>query len=110
MSDVFDTQICRECGCTDSDCSDCVERTGAPCFWAEHNLCSACIKPAPIAWRRIRKGEVAQAGQIIRFTPHDVAHIVLSFEEHGLIKCARKDDPTHTLHIFSRQIWEVQDV
>lgn len=35
---------CRECGCTDFDCSQCVERTGSPCFWVEDNLCSACVE------------------------------------------------------------------
>lgn len=33
---------CRSCGCTDDDCSGCVERTGVPCFWVEPDLCSAC--------------------------------------------------------------------
>lgn len=33
---------CRGCGCDDLDCSDCIERTGAPCWWAEPGLCSAC--------------------------------------------------------------------
>lgn len=33
---------CRECGCTDLDCSEYVERTGEPCYWVEDDLCSAC--------------------------------------------------------------------
>lgn len=33
---------CRKCGCTDSDCSQCIERTGQPCYWLEEDLCSAC--------------------------------------------------------------------
>ena len=33
---------CRECGCTDDDCSRCVAKTGAPCWWVERDLCSAC--------------------------------------------------------------------
>ncbi|MFO0887566.1 MAG: hypothetical protein U0790_00305 [Isosphaeraceae bacterium] len=37
-----DVRRCRECGCTDDDCSDCIERTGEPCHWVEANLCSAC--------------------------------------------------------------------
>ena len=37
---------CRICGCTDLDCSGCLERTGQPCEWADesHTLCSACIE------------------------------------------------------------------
>jgi hypothetical protein len=36
---------CRACGCTDDDCSGCVERTGKPCRWVTegHDLCSACV-------------------------------------------------------------------
>lgn len=33
---------CRVCGCTELDCSGCVERTGQPCWWVEPDLCSAC--------------------------------------------------------------------
>jgi hypothetical protein len=35
-------RTCRECGCTDLDCSDCVARTGQPCWWVAPELCSAC--------------------------------------------------------------------
>jgi hypothetical protein len=34
---------CRECSCTDDDCSGCIERTGEPCYWVAADLCSACI-------------------------------------------------------------------
>ena len=37
-----DEMVCRKCGCIDSDCSGCVERTGEPCYWVEPDLCSAC--------------------------------------------------------------------
>lgn len=33
---------CRVCGCTDDDCSGCIERTGEPCHWVEADLCSVC--------------------------------------------------------------------
>jgi hypothetical protein len=45
---------CRKCGCTDLDCSGCVERTGLPCFWVEPDLCSACA-PDRLVVRRHRK-------------------------------------------------------
>lgn len=35
--------VCRGCGCTDEDCSGCVERTGQACHWVEKDLCSACV-------------------------------------------------------------------
>ena len=40
-----DEAVCRKCGCFDSDCSGCVERTGEPCYWVEPDLCSACVVP-----------------------------------------------------------------
>lgn len=33
---------CRVCGCTQEDCSQCIEKTGQPCTWVEEDLCSAC--------------------------------------------------------------------
>jgi DNA-directed RNA polymerase subunit RPC12/RpoP len=33
---------CRECGCTDENCTSCIERTGTPCSWVDLDLCSAC--------------------------------------------------------------------
>ena len=33
---------CRVCGCTDEDCSKCIERKGVPCVWVDEDLCSAC--------------------------------------------------------------------
>lgn len=33
---------CRVCGCTNEDCTQCIEKTGKPCYWVEPNLCSAC--------------------------------------------------------------------
>lgn len=33
---------CRICGCTELNCSQCIERTGEACHWVQPNLCSAC--------------------------------------------------------------------
>jgi hypothetical protein len=35
---------CRRCGCTDEDCSGCIQRTGRPCYWIDVDLCSACVR------------------------------------------------------------------
>lgn len=41
-------RACRKCGCTDRDCTQCVEKTGKPCHWLEWDLCSACLdEPEP---------------------------------------------------------------
>lgn len=35
---------CTICGCTDYDCSKCIEKTGEACYWVDagHLICSAC--------------------------------------------------------------------
>jgi hypothetical protein len=40
----WDEQVCFFCGCTDENCSGCVERTGLPCYWVYEDLCSACAE------------------------------------------------------------------
>lgn len=35
---------CRECGCTEEDCSQCQAKTGEGCVWVDDDLCSACIR------------------------------------------------------------------
>lgn len=42
-----DVRRCRVCGCTEVDCSGCIERTGEPCTWVEQDLCSACTEVSP---------------------------------------------------------------
>lgn len=37
------SETCKVCGCTEYDCSQCIEKTGRPCSWIEDDLCSACI-------------------------------------------------------------------
>ncbi len=39
-----ETGKCVVCGCTEADCSSCVERTGEPCYWVAPNVCSACVR------------------------------------------------------------------
>jgi hypothetical protein len=36
---------CRECGCTDESCFDCIMATGESCWWVDssHTLCSRCV-------------------------------------------------------------------
>lgn len=47
--------VCRVCGCTDDDCSQCIEATGEPCTWVEPDLCSRCAQ-------QLGKGVVAAGG------------------------------------------------
>lgn len=36
---------CRVCGCTEADCSECIEETGHPCAWADDTktICTRCV-------------------------------------------------------------------
>jgi hypothetical protein len=47
QDDEFEVRRCRVCGCTDDDCSQCVEATGDSCWWVQDpegkgDLCSRC--------------------------------------------------------------------
>jgi hypothetical protein len=57
-----DYLTCRVCGCTDDDCSGCIERTGKACSWARNEpdelpICTACDKlvelPLDVAYRML---------------------------------------------------------
>lgn len=54
---------CRECGCTDDNCDGCVERTGAPCWWVEENLCSACFPDQLQAVQVLARSSALQIAQ-----------------------------------------------
>lgn len=43
--------VCRACGCTDDDCSACIEATGQRCSWADeqHTLCTRCDRGELVA-------------------------------------------------------------
>jgi hypothetical protein len=56
------TDQCAVCDCTENDCSQCVERTGEPCYWAREGVCSACadrMVPHPRAARTKSKSSGA---------------------------------------------------
>jgi len=92
---------CRCCGCTEDDCSQCVERTGDACSWATPalDLCTACTcdvcgveahgKPRfvhPLIGERPRRfsnrvvqicaGCRAIRGRSYRFADPDIARVV----------------------------------
>lgn len=39
-------QSCRICGCTDDNCTACIQAEGHACHWVERDLCSRCVVPA----------------------------------------------------------------
>lgn len=56
----MNSRECRECGCTEYNCQNCVDRTGEPCHWVEADLCSACAKINEIAIEQVenRNGSI----------------------------------------------------
>jgi hypothetical protein len=37
-----DFTVCKKCGCTNLDCTVCINKTGKPCYWVDIDLCSVC--------------------------------------------------------------------
>lgn len=52
---------CRKCGCTERDCSQCIEKTGDACHWVEADLCSACV---PSALRNVKKALTVKLSKV----------------------------------------------
>lgn len=44
---------CKQCGCTDDDCSQCIAASGEPCYWVEPELCSRCAAETE-TWRQAK--------------------------------------------------------
>jgi hypothetical protein len=68
---------CRVCGCTEDDCSGCIERTGKPCHWVAEDLCSACATPTTdrsptfgLAWSEIPVAHLRAHGVSTRALDH----------------------------------------
>jgi len=47
---------CKYCGCTDTDCSGCIKKTGNPCYWIdkEKTICSACYYAEDLVLSKIK--------------------------------------------------------
>lgn len=58
---------CRVCGCTEADCTGCIERTGGPCSWVEADLCSACAPAAAVMHRSAVPEHPAERTRCLRF-------------------------------------------
>lgn len=74
----MDKQIraCRICGCTDDNCRQCIEKTGAACYWIEYDLCSACENHIPNTLVIFTKTDRVLRGNEQKIT----AHMQLHFE------------------------------
>jgi hypothetical protein len=57
MKATNEVRRCRICGCTDEDCSGCIERSGQACHWVAADLCSACVSPGFSTAVRIKRGD-----------------------------------------------------
>ena len=59
-AELHEGQICRVCGCTDFNCSQCIDATGKRCHWVEPDLCSRCASVEDVS----RRGtETAEKGE-----------------------------------------------
>ena len=56
-AELHEGQICRVCGCTDFNCSQCIDATGKPCHWVEPDLCSRCAEPQDFSRRDAEPAE-----------------------------------------------------
>ncbi len=65
---------CRVCGCTDTNCGGCYDRTGEPCSWVDdaHTLCSAC---EPILDTPIKDTLIADARDLGILTPAGITTV-----------------------------------
>lgn len=76
-----EVRTCRFCGCTDADCSRCVNRTGSACWWVAEDVCSACQQLGATAiphprlprseWRRVEREHEHFRGCIHNMWPVD---------------------------------------
>ena len=62
---------CRICGCTEDDCSQCVEKIGEPCHWVKEDLCSACTGAGVIAEQIEEGAEAEKDGDSWPFDPKE---------------------------------------
>lgn len=52
---------CRECGCTDDNCAECVKVQGYPCHWHEDDLCSRCANELERKTADLKRRETTKA-------------------------------------------------
>ena len=96
MTQFFDEQrYCRKCGCTQEDCSQCIQATGAPCYWVESDLCSRCDDELrektfkgerPVSYDnccRMRYHPDYHAKHGTPWTNHDEKYLIENYEKDG---------------------------
>lgn len=90
--------VCRVCGCTEGNCTQCVEKTGSPCHWInqEKTLCSACMDGEHINDQR----------ESIAFTlSHIEVHALVAAFGAAEAELDEENDDEYALHEFDR--WKV---
>lgn len=70
---------CRECGCTQNDCRQCIEKTGSPCHWVENDLCSACQQESDV--KVIDTRVAADENQLAQHIPGNPTNFFSQFTE-----------------------------
>lgn len=65
-----EVRTCRHCGCTDMDCSQCIELTGQPCSWADDDVCSTCDKyMGKFVTAKLKGKDEPRQGWVININP-----------------------------------------
>lgn len=91
---------CRTCGCTDADCSGCIERTGSPCSWVEPDLCSACEERSEAAIAAPVEAATMVGGPALAALPWTVEEITVSSEDDEREPCIFAADDLPVAHVL----------
>lgn len=76
-------RTCRICGCTEENCSQCIEKTGEPCYWIEEDLCSACEEEAMNEKGLVQTGVISD--QQLKPAIEDIEPLSSSVDDEPLI-------------------------
>ena len=62
---------CMFCGCVDTDCTQCIEKTGNPCYWvdATHTVCSACSNLQNTSKAKYQVGDILWVRETWKISP-----------------------------------------
>jgi hypothetical protein len=59
---------CIVCGCTDSNCSECVAVQGEPCHWVVPGVCSRCASELLTnVWHHLRRAQILTKNELAAF-------------------------------------------
>ena len=99
----FPAGKCRDCGCTDEDCSGCIEKSGRPCYWVEPSLCSVCAKQRLAS--RDKRGMSGEAFDLLLRHDDELLRIVLGGNRPPSDKRPDRDEEPTGLLAVDDPLW-----